>query len=302
MQRDNVLDFGAGITFRIFIAGTVVWNAVAPSRAFAQIAAEKVDQQQVNPSDALNNGADFVRPMTLFHSSIEARTAPGGGSTSQTTSVVTTGTENLRGIARIDIAPLWALSFRADLPFEMKMPIYSGQPEGQTIQGLSDADVQMAVAHEFDQRWGAGIGARLYAPTGEGPLSTGKWQIMPGGAVRYDLTEVSPGSYFEPLAQYAISFAGNPSARKIRTLEFQPALNIGLPDRWFFTFYPSADIQVNYGDKVKDQTGKLFLPFDAWIGRKFNENLIITLEVGVPIIKDYPVYNYKVQTYVNLVF
>ncbi len=79
-------------------------------------------------------------------------------------------------------------------------------------------------------------------------------------------------------------------------------MNIGLPDRWFFTFYPSADIQMNYGDKVKDQTGKLFLPFDAWIGRKVTENLIITLEVGVPIIKDYPVYNYKVQTYVSLVF
>ena len=302
MHRDNVPDFGAGIAFRIFVAGAVVCSALATSRAFAQVAPEKVDQQQANTTDELNNGADFVRPMTLFQSSIEAKTAPGGGSASQTTSVVTTGTENLRGIARIDVAPLWALSFRADLPFEMKMPIYSGQIEGQTLQGLSDADAQVAVAHEFDRRWSAGVGARLYAPTGEGPLSTGKWQIMPGGAVRYDLTEVSPGSYLEPLAQYAVSFDGNPSAKRIRTLEFQPSLNIGLPDRWFFTFYPSADIQMNYGDKAKDQTGKLFLPFDAWIGRKVTENLIITLEVGVPIIKDYPVYNYKVQTYVNLVF
>jgi hypothetical protein len=301
MQRDNALDFGAGIAFRIFVAGAI-WNAFAPARAFSQIAPEKVDQQQANQTDELNNGADFVRPMNLFQSSTEARTAPGDGSAPQTTSVVTTGTENLRGIARIDITPLWALSFRADLPFELKMPIYSGNLEGQTIQGLSDADVQVAVAHEFDRRWGAGIGARLYAPTGEGALSTGKWQIMPGGAVRYDLAEASPGSYFEPLAQYAVSFAGNPSAKRIRTLEFQPELNIGLPDRWFFTFYPSADIQMNYGDKASGQTGKLFLPFDAWIGRKLTENLVITLEVGVPIIKDYPVYNYKVQTYVNLVF
>ncbi len=200
MQRDNVLDFGAGIIFRIFIAGTVVWSALAPSRAFGQSTPEKGDQQQASNTDALNNGADFVRPMTLFQSFIEARTAPGGGSTSQTTSVVTTGTENLRGIARIDIAPLWALSFRADLPFEMKMPIYSGQVEGQILQGLSDADLQVAVAHEFNQRWSVGVGARLYAPTGEGALSTGKWQIMPGGAVRYDLTELSPGSYLEPLA------------------------------------------------------------------------------------------------------
>jgi hypothetical protein len=31
---------------------------------------------------------------------------------------------------------------------------------------------------------------------------------------------------------------------------------------------------------------------DAGIGRKPTENLVVTLEVGVPIIKDYPVYNY----------
>ena len=194
------------------------------------------------------------------------------------------------------------MSFRADLPFKSKFPIYSDNLDGANIKGVGDADVQVAVLHDFDQRWGAGVGARLYAPTGEGALSTGKWQIMPGGAVRYDLAELSLGSYFEPLAQYAISFAGDPSAKRIRTLEFQPTLKISLPDRWFFTFYPTADIRVNYGDKVTGQTGRLFLPFDARIGRKLNDNLVITLEVGVPIIKDYPVYNYKVQTRINIIF
>jgi hypothetical protein len=64
-------------------------------------------------------------------------------------------------------------------------------------------------------------------------------------------------------------------------------LNISLPDRWFFTLYPSADIRVNYGDPVTGQTGRLFLPFDFSLGRSLSKNFTISLEVGVPIIKDY---------------
>ena len=40
------------------------------------------------------------------------------------------------------------------------------------------------------------------------------------------------------------------------------------------------------------QTGRLFLPFDARIGRKFSKNFNVSLEVGVPIIKQYPVYDF----------
>lgn len=53
-------------------------------------------------------------------------------------------------------------------------------------------------------------------------------------------------------------------------------------------FYPSADIRVNYGPPVTGQTGPLFLPFDVRIGRKLNENTVLSLEVGVPIVKEYP--------------
>ena len=62
----------------------------------------------------------------------------------------------------------------------------------------------------------------------------------------------------------------------------------------------SADIRINYGDPVTGQSGRLFLPFDARIGRKLTDNLALSLEVGVPIIKDYPVYNFKTEVRVNL--
>ena len=61
------------------------------------------------------------------------------------------------------------------------------------------------------------------------------------------------------------------------------------------TFYPSYDIRINYGDPVSGQTGRLFLPFDVAIGRKVTDNLTMSIEVSVPMIKDYPVYDFKTQ-------
>ncbi len=81
-----------------------------------------------------------------------------------------------------------------------------------------------------------------------------------------------------------------------------PAFNVGLPDQWFITFYPSPDIRVNFCDPITGQTGRLFLPFDFRVGRKLEENAALSFEPGVPIIKDYPVYNMKTQVRLNLTF
>jgi hypothetical protein len=85
---------------------------------------------------------------------------------------------------------------------------------------------------------------------------------MPGAAVRYALFEVSPGSYFEPFVRYEVSFTGDPYKKNISNLQFAPTLNLSLSDHWFFTFYPSDNIRLNYGDPVTGQTGRPFLPFD----------------------------------------
>jgi hypothetical protein len=85
-------------------------------------------------------------------------------------------------------------------------------------------------------------------------------------------------------------------------LQLAPYFNLGLPDRWFIAFYPSADIRVNFGDPVTGQTGRLFLPFDARLGRNLTDHIAVSLELGVPIIKDYPVYNVKAQVRLNMTF
>jgi hypothetical protein len=268
---------------------------ILPGVAAAQAASSQKESD--------NAGNDLFRPpANLFQMMDEYKTAPGSGSAPGSTRDVTTETLNLRMDHSLDLAPMWILALRADLPLVAKNPITSDNPDGGYVGGVGDADVQAVVIHNLDQRWTVGFGARLITPTGDDTLGSGKWQIMPAGGFRYALWEISPSSYFEPVVRYDVSFAGDPTKKNISNLQFAPTFNIGLPDRWFLTFYPSPDIRINYGDPITGQTGRLFLPFDVRVGRQLSNNVALSFELGVPIIKDYPVYNLKMQVRLNVTY
>jgi hypothetical protein len=125
---------------------------------------------------------------------------------------------------------------------------------------------------------------------------------MPAAGARYALWAINSSSYFEPVVRHDVSFAGDPTRRNISSLQFAPTFNLGLPDRWFVTFYPSPDIRINFGDPITGQTGRLFLPFDARIGRLLSNNVALSFELGVPIIRDYPVHNLKSQVRLNVTY
>ena len=260
--------------------------------------------QQLNPPDQVpNTGLDFFKPPeNLFQLLYSYKTAPGSGETSGSIATVTTDTVNLRVDHRIDLSQQAVIALRSDLPILAKNPISSSNPDGDYLYGIGDADTQAVFIYDFDQRWAAGFGARVIAPTGGDTLGSGKWQIMPIMGFRYGLPELSSGSYFEPFARYDVSFAGDPSKRNISNLQLAPFLNLGLPEHWFVALYPSADIRINFGDPVTGQTGRLFLPFDARVGRNLTDHIALSLEIGVPIIKDYPVYNFKAEVRLNVTY
>ncbi len=291
------LDRGLAITYRLVACLLLAVFALQPANAAAQEQVAVPAAQQTTSSDqAENTGDDFIRPRRFFQLFYEYATAPG------TSNTVTTDTMKLRVDHPIDLAPQWTLGLRADLPYLAKNPISTDNPSGSYLYGFGDADFQAALLHQFDTRWAAGFGARLIAPTGGDILGSGKWQIMPGFGARYALSEVRPNSYLEPVVWYDSSFAGDPSKKTISNLRIAPTFNLSLPDHWFVTLYPSADIRVNYGPPVTGQTGRLFLPFDARIGCKLTDDLVLSLEVGVPIIKDYPVYDFKTEVKLNVLF
>jgi hypothetical protein len=88
--------------------------------------------------------------------------------------------------------------------------------------------------------------------------------------------------------------------RACSALKIAPTLNINLPQHWFVTFYPNPDIRINYGDPITGQTGRLFLPMDFMIGRDLTKTITMSLEIGVPLIRDYPVYDFKAVTRLNM--
>ena len=253
---------------------------------------------------ALENGElDFFRPPpNLFQMMYGYKTAPGSGSEPNTTHEVTTQTLNLRYDHAFDLPSGWVLATRSDLPLLAKNSITDSNPGGDYVRGIGDADVQAALIHNINQRLAFGFGMRVIAPTGDDVLGSGKWQVMPIVGARFGLPEINTSSYFEPLLRYDVSVAGDPTRKNISNLQFAPTLNIGLPDRWYVTFFPSPDIRINYGDPITGQTGRWFIPFDVRFGKKFSDNIALSLEVGAPIIKNYPVYDFKTQLRLNVTY
>jgi hypothetical protein len=244
----------------------------------------------------------FKPPKNLFQLRYEYLTAPGSGSTPGSMATVTTDQIRLRLDHRIDLSQQSLLVLRGDLRVVAKDPITASNPNGAYLYGLGDSDIQAIYAYNFDSRWAAGFGSRLVAPTGGDTLGSGKWQTLPIAGVRYRLSEINSDSYFEPYARYDVSFAGDPAKRNISNLQLAPLLTLALPETWLISFYPSPDIRVNFGDPITGQSGRLFLPFDVRVGRKLNDRTALSFEVGVPIIKDYPVYNFKAQVRLNRTF
>jgi hypothetical protein len=256
-----------------------------------------------NLSTTESGALDFFRPPpNLFQILYDYKTAPGSGSTSGTTREVTTQTLDLRYDQAFDLPSGWILATRSDLPLLAKNPITDSNPNGDYLKGIGDADIQAVLIHDINERWAFGFGMRLIAPTGDDVLGSGKWQLMPIVGARLALPEINSSTYFEPLLRYDVSVAGDPTKKNISNVQFAPMFNVGLPDRWFVTFYPSTDIRINFGDPITGQTGRWFIPFDVRVGKKISDNIALSLEVGVPIVKDYPVYNFKTQLRLNLTY
>jgi hypothetical protein len=275
-------------TLKLF-AGTFISLMIVlmlPELACAQNAnsTPPTASEAANEQEHPYNGDDATRPLNLLQLRYTYKTAPG------TTRSVATHTITLRADRRIDLTPDWQLAFRTDLPTLATNHITSDNPEGHFRYGMGDAEFQAALIHDFNERSAAGFGAKLIAPTGTDDLASGKWQVMPGASFRVMLPEIGPDSYFVPLVRYDLSFAGDASRNQISNLQVAPTLNLDLPNRWFFTFYPNPDIRWNFGDPVPGQTGRLFLPFDAMVGRVLKNGWVASLEGSVPIIKDYPVW------------
>jgi hypothetical protein len=282
-QRDHGVAFSIGL----LIAGGT--SAISRSSAIAAPQNVSLSPDTGAEEDVESNGNDLTRPQNSVDARLRYQTSSGTTSRAEQERVI------LRASSRITLDADWKLAVLAQLPVVAKTTTTFDPIGAEREFGAGDAVFQATLIHKIDTRWAFGFGARLVVPTAEDNLGSGKWQVMPGFGVRYSLPALGPDSYLVPAMRYAISFAGDPSRRTISQAQIAPTMNIGLPDRWFVTLYPSYDIRINYGAPVSGQTGRLFLPADVAVGRKVTDNLVMSLEVSAPIVKDYPAYDFKIE-------
>jgi hypothetical protein len=197
----------------------------------------------------------------------------------------------------------WKIALRLDLPLSYTDVASGDNPTGQYQFGTGDLFTQVAIIKTLNSRWAVGAGSRLIFPTAsKDQMGSGRYQAVPIVGARYMWPELSPGSHVQALIRYQFDFAGDSKRNHVSNLQFQPAVNFRLPGLWFVQLYPSPDIRINLGDKRAEDSGKLFLPFDAMVGWILGDRAVASVEIGVPIINDYKVYDFKMEARVSFFF
>jgi hypothetical protein len=192
----------------------------------------------------------------------------------------------------------YQFSTRFDLPLSFNDIPTRDNPTGDTQFNVNDVLVQGLLIKSFNKAVAAGFGAQVIIPTGtDDSFSGNRWRLIPTAGVRVAMPQISKGSFFVMAARYDFDFAGDDGRSHTSQLQFSPTLNIALPDRWFLTLFPSTDIRVDLEDG-----GKWFVPANFMIGKMLNKTTVASVEVGIPIIDDFDLYDFKVEARVGFFF
>jgi hypothetical protein len=126
------------------------------------------DQDSADDSARTNNGSDITRPQTAFEMRFSDRTS------SNDTSETNTAEMLLRMSSKITLDIGWRIGLLAQVPVKEETTT-TFDPSSVTHElGLGDATFQAYVAHDLNERWAIGVGARLVARTADDDLGTGK--------------------------------------------------------------------------------------------------------------------------------
>jgi hypothetical protein len=148
-----------------------------------------------------------------------------------------------------------------------------------------------------------GGGAQMIFPiASRDNMGAGKYRLVPTLGARYNLPEITPGSWAAFLILYDYDFAGESDRRHISELQLGPLVNIALADGWFVNLYPSSDIRYNFAAKRTGDSERWFFPFNFMVGQMVTRSIVASLEMGVPIVNDSQVYDFKLEARVGFFF
>lgn len=258
------------------IAILVLLGCVAPwSGALAQTA------PQAAVAEEENSGQDPTRPVTRLDLRLKYQDSPGGFDSQLLT---------LRADKPFELRGGWKLTTRLDLPIVRTNSVTPLEnSDGGYEIGVGDVLTQALLVTPPKGKLAFAFGAQLIIPTGgDDQFTSGNWQLAPSAAAIYQLPEISRGSFIGLVVRDDFSFAGDDDRPGVNVASLQPIFNWALPDRWFLTLSP--EVKFNTKDDWK-----VFLPFDATIGRKINSRTVISLQGDVALIDEFKQYDWQLE-------
>jgi hypothetical protein len=236
-----------------------------------------------------NNGEDLTRPPARYD--VRYQFQDKGNDVSQNSLI-------LRRDQPIPLTADWKLSTRFDLPLVENDRTSRDNPDGLEHFGTGDALFQATAINTVTERFALAGGTRVLFPTAtEDQFGSGKYRLLPIIGAREKLPWLSNGSFAELVARYDFDVGGYGGRSHVSQFQFSPTFNIGLPNRWFVTLFPSQDFVVNLLGGPK-----WFIPADFSIGRNLSKSAVISLEASVPIVKQYLLYDFKLEARLSFSF
>jgi hypothetical protein len=246
--------------------------------------------------EEVNNGQDPTKPLTRIDLRYQYQNLP--PSSNDNAHIFT-----LRGDKPFVLAPGWSFAGRLDLPAFVTEAVSRDNPNGKYKFGFGDILVQGLFINSPTERFAWALGVQAIFPTAtHDEMGGGKYRLVPTLGARYNLPEITKGSWAALLVRYDVSLGGQRERRYISELQFAPLVNFALPDNWFLNLYPSSDIRINLGPKGSRNDGRWFFPFNFMVGKLITKSIVGSVEIGFPIVQEYKVYDFKMEARIGFFF
>jgi len=248
----------------------------------------------------VNNGQDFTKPLARFDLRYGYQKVPKAPHDHDGMHTAT-----MRVDKPFVLSPEWLVTTRVDLPFMFtNLPNLHDNPHGDTHFGLSDALAQVFLVNVPNKKFAWGVGTQVVFPTaGEEQMGKGKYRVVPTAGARLSTENILRGSWVALAARWDRDFAESRSnSKEVNELQFAPVVNIWLPGYWFINLFPSPDIRYNMGDTRRGDSGRWFVPANFMIGKMLGKNVVSSVEVGIPVVNDYRVYDFKLEARIGFLF
>lgn len=242
------------------------------------------------------NGQDPTRPVTRVDLRYQYQNAP--PPTRDDVGIVT-----LRADKGFGLGKGWTLAMRVDAPFISNEFVTRDNLHGERHTGAGDLLVQGLLIKAESPSFAWAVGAQAIFPTAsEDGLGNGKYRLVPTIGVGTRTPSLGESAWAAALLRYDFDVAGKDDRRHISELQFAPMVNIPLPRYWFVNLYPSTDIRYNFMAERPGDTGKWFVPFNFMVGRMLDRVTVASVEMGIPVVNDYKVYDFKLEARIGRFF